>query len=176
MLESLITSKTRIRLLMKFFLNSNQTAYLRGLSSEFGESTNAIRLELNRFEKAGLIKSSHEGNKKLFKANVMYPLYKDIHNILMKHTGIDKIINDVVKKLGNVARAWLIGDMATGHDSHTIEIVLIGENIDADYLKNLKGKAEKIIKKIIKTNIISPAEEKKYFETESPSLLIWEKL
>ena len=53
MLESLITSKTRIKLLLKFFLNSSTKAYLRGLEAEFGESTKAIRLELNRFEQIG---------------------------------------------------------------------------------------------------------------------------
>ena len=92
----------------------------------------------------------------------------------MKHTGIDKIINDVVKKLGNVQRAWLTGDFAEGKDSQTIEIVLTGENIDTDYLQNLKNKAEKIIKKTIMTKIISPAEEKECFEKGEASLLIWE--
>ena len=57
MLDSLITSKTRIKLLLKFFLNSSMKAYLRGLAEEFGESTNAIRLELNHLEEAGLLKS-----------------------------------------------------------------------------------------------------------------------
>ena len=37
---------------MKFFLNPTTQAYLRGLAAEFGESTNSIRLELNRLEKA----------------------------------------------------------------------------------------------------------------------------
>jgi hypothetical protein len=47
MLQALITSRTRIKLLLKFFLNSSNTSYLRDLAAEFGESTNAIRLELN---------------------------------------------------------------------------------------------------------------------------------
>ena len=50
MLETLISSKTRIKLLLKFFLNSKTKSYLRNLESEFGESTNAIRVELNRLE------------------------------------------------------------------------------------------------------------------------------
>ena len=50
MLDSLITSKTRIKLLLKFFLNTSTHAYLRGLADEFGESTNALRLELNHLE------------------------------------------------------------------------------------------------------------------------------
>ena len=63
MIETLISSKTRIKLLLKFFLNSSNSSYLRGLESEFGESSNSIRLELNKLEKAGLLKSNQEGTK-----------------------------------------------------------------------------------------------------------------
>ena len=78
MLETLITSKTRVKLLVKFFLNPQNKSYLRGLSEEFGESTNSIRLELNSFEEAGMLKSEMEGNKKLFKANPSFPLFEDL--------------------------------------------------------------------------------------------------
>ncbi|MCF8360467.1 MAG: hypothetical protein K9H26_17070 [Prolixibacteraceae bacterium] len=92
MLESLITSKTRIKLLLKFFLNSNTTAYLRNLATEFGESTNAIRQELNRFEDSGLLTSKINGNKKMFRANTGHPFFPEINKLLLKHSGIDKII------------------------------------------------------------------------------------
>ena len=65
MLDSLITSKTRIKLLLKFFLNTSTHAYLRGLADEFGELTNALRLELNHLENAGLLKAENERNKKV---------------------------------------------------------------------------------------------------------------
>lgn len=64
MIETLISSKTRVKLLLKFFLNSKATAYLRSLEEEFGESTNAIRLELNRFEDAKMLTSEPDGKKK----------------------------------------------------------------------------------------------------------------
>ena len=43
MLETLITSKTRIRILVKFFINTANNGHLRGLAEEMNESTNAIR-------------------------------------------------------------------------------------------------------------------------------------
>ena len=52
MLESLITSKTRIRLLVKFFVNAANAGYLRGLAQEMQENTNAIRKELNHLSEA----------------------------------------------------------------------------------------------------------------------------
>ena len=61
MLESIITSKTRIQLLLRFFMNPERTAYLRELASEMGESSNGIRVELGRLEKAKLLESSQDG-------------------------------------------------------------------------------------------------------------------
>ena len=98
-LEALITSKTRIKLLLRFFLNSSSTSYLRDLASEFGESTNAIRLELNHLEKAGLLYSKMKGNKKVFQANLQHPLFDSIHQLILKHTGIDQIMDFVLEKL-----------------------------------------------------------------------------
>ena len=85
MIETLISSKTRIKLLLKFFLNSKNTAYLRNLEEEFGESTNAIRLELNKFEKAGFIASVSEGNKKLFQVNKKHALFNSICRYQSNH-------------------------------------------------------------------------------------------
>ena len=73
-----------MKLLLKFFLNSNSKAHLRGLESEFSETSNAIRLEINRFEEAGMLKSEFKGNKKIFQANLEHPLFNEIHNILLK--------------------------------------------------------------------------------------------
>jgi hypothetical protein len=114
MLESLITSKTRIKLLLKFFLNSNTSAHLRGLESEFGESTNGIRLELNRFEHAGLLSSHLEGNRKLYAANVKHPLFTDIQNLVHKHVGLDQLIDKVILRLGKVEKVYLTGAFARG--------------------------------------------------------------
>ncbi|MDD3011868.1 MAG: ArsR family transcriptional regulator, partial [Bacteroidales bacterium] len=117
MLDTLITSKTRVKLLLKFFLNSNNAAYLRSLSGEFGESTNAIRGELNRFEEAGLLESFLKGNKKMYQANVRHPLFNDIHNLLLKHTGIDQVIERILNNIGDLEQAWVVGDFAQGKDS-----------------------------------------------------------
>src|SRR5665647_1849597 len=117
MLDSLVTSQTRIKLLKKFFLNSSTKAHLRGLESEFGESSNAIRVELNRFEGAGLLNSLRDGNKKIYQANLNHPLYSDIHNLIMKETGIDRVIEKVIHRIGRLFSIYLTGDFARGKDS-----------------------------------------------------------
>jgi len=150
MLDTLITSKTRIKLLLKFFLNSNSSSYLRGLESEFGESTNAIRLELNRFEKAGLLTTTTKGNKKMFKANTKHPLFNHIHDLIFTHIGFDHIINKVINRLGDVKMVFITGDFAKGRDSKIIDLIFVGNTIDREYLVRQTKRAEEIIKRKIR--------------------------
>jgi len=148
MIETLISSKTRIKLLLKFFLNSNTTAYLRGLEEEFGESTNSIRIELNRFEKAGFLASHSQANKKVFKVNTSHPLFKDINSIVLKLVGLDHVIDYVLQRVGNLEKVYLIGSLSQGKDSEVIDLVLVGD-INEAFLKDLIAKAEKKIHKTI---------------------------
>lgn len=149
MLETLITSKTRVKLLLKFFLNEKNTGYLKNLEAEFEDSSNGIRLELNKFEQAGLLNSELVGNKKIYKANTQHPLFSDIHNIVLKYTGIDQIIGTVVERLGNVKSVYLVGSLAKGLDSKIIDIIIVGD-INKDYLVKLIEKTEPVIQKKIK--------------------------
>ena len=149
MIEALISSKTRIKLLLKFFLNSHATAYLRSLESEFGESSNGIRVELNRLENAGLLVSNSAGNKKIFQANTAHPLFGEIHSIIMKYIGFDQIIENVIQRLGDVKRVYLVGDFSKGIDSQIIDLIFVG-NFDQAYLLELIVKAEKLIKRKIR--------------------------
>lgn len=175
MLNSLITSETRIKLLKKFFLNSSTRAHLRGLEAEFGESSNSIRIELNRFEAAGLLNSVWEGNKKLFQANDNHPLYKDIHNIILKETGIDRVIEKVINRLGNLNCIYLTGDLARGKDSPVIELILVGKSIDREYLARKIVQAEKMVGRKVSYIVLEPMEEENYlFEYKPEDLLpLW---
>ena len=176
MLESLITSKTRIKLLLKFFLNSSTKAYLRGLETEFGESTNAIRLELNRFEQAGLLTSHSEGNRKYFSANKSHPLFPDIQSLMRKHLGIDQLVEQVIEHLGEVEKVYLTGSFARGQESADIEILLVGGEVDTAYLETLITKANKLIHKNILYSLMPTLQFDNYFATlgRENVLLLWE--
>ena len=150
MIETLISSKTRIKLLLKFFLNSKNTAYLRNLEEEFGESSNAIRLELNKFEKAGFLDSSSEGNKKIFSVNTKHPLFADINRIIMKMTGLEYVVDYVLQRIGDLEKVYLVGNMSRGKATDIIDLVLVGNNLNKTFLIEQIEKAEKKIDKKIR--------------------------
>ncbi len=172
MINTLITSQTRIKLLKKFFLNHSTQAHLRGLESEFGESSNAIRIELNRFEEAGLLTSLRDGNKKVYQANSGHPLYKDIHSIILKETGIDRVIEKVIHRLGNLLSVYLVGDFAHGKDSSIIELILVGADIDREYLAKKVVQAEELVGRKVSYTVLNPDESEAHFLKLKPTDLL----
>ena len=145
MLNKLITSKTRLRLLIKFFISQANKGYLNGLANEMGESTNSIRKELNHLYDAGYLKKIKNDNKIEYQVNSKHPLYETLRNVVLKHLGIEDIVETVLKKMGNVNEIILVGDYAEGKDSGNIEIFLVGKNLNMNYITQLEPKIEKII-------------------------------
>lgn len=137
LLEALITSKTRVKLLVKFFLNPSMQSYLRELSNEFGESTNGIRLELNRLTDAGLLETEKgKGNTIMYKAQKTHPLFNEISKMVAKYTGVNDLLSIVLESIGDLKKAYLVGDYSKGIDGGVIEIVLVGK-IKVHYLEAL---------------------------------------
>lgn len=172
MLESLITSKTRIKLLLKFFLNINNQGYLRSLEQEFNESTNGIRQELNRFEQAGLLLAEADGNKKLYRANTLHPLFKDLNSIIRKFVGVEALLEKVVDRLGNVRKVYLEGRIAQGLDSDIIDLMIIGNDIDRNYLSSLVEKAEPLLGKKIRYLVFDEIDAEVYVIKHSKDLVL----
>ncbi len=159
--------------MLKFFLNPGNSAHLRGLENEFGESTNAIRLELNRLEEANMLVSEVKGNRKLFKVNSGHPLYNEINSIVRKYFGLDVIVERIAERLGNLKSVYLTGDIAKGKDSNLIDLILVGE-VDQPYLLKLIAKAEELIKRKIRYLIYTEEEFLAGKHEEDGMLLVWE--
>ena len=157
MLNTLITSKTRINLLLKFFLNPGTKAYLRELAKEFGESTNAIRVELNRLSEAKLLQSTNLGRKVIYRANNKHNLFRDIQNVVRKYVGLDLLVEDVVNRLGSIDAAYVIGDYARGIDSGLIDVVLVG-TVDSTALEKFVLKTSKLIDRKIRPLVLNNEE------------------
>lgn len=145
MLDLLITSKTRIKLLVKFFVTSANSGHLRGLATEFNESTNAIRKELNHLSEAGYLDKKEVSNKIAYNANAQHPMFKLLQQVVHKHLGLDTIVEQILERMGDVTQIELVGDYAKGIDSGVIEINIIGNTINTEYTKSIIPKIEKIV-------------------------------
>tara|TARA_B100001063_G_C16761582_1_gene556228 strand:+ start:103 stop:609 length:507 start_codon:yes stop_codon:yes gene_type:complete len=167
MLETLITSKTRLRLLLKFFVNIANKGYLNSLANEFGESTNSVRKELNNLTNAGYLQYSNMNNKVVYKANISHPLFKELQSVVRRHLGLEQIAENIFLKIGSVKKIYILGDYAKGIDSGLIEVLIVGDNVDLKYLRDLEKKVEKLISR--KVVFLVSSKETKLF-----SLLLFE--
>lgn len=172
--DGLITSKTRIKLLVRFFLNPEAKSYLRELSREFQISSNAVRCELNQLETTKLLNTKKKGRQVFYQANPEHPLFPELKSMVGKLIGIDKVIEGIVIRLGDLKFAFLIDDYAEGRDTGIIDLLLVGD-IDHGNLNDLSIKVERYINRKIRYLVLSmedfiafkPKLEKR------PHLLIW---
>ncbi|MBW2565409.1 MAG: winged helix-turn-helix transcriptional regulator [Deltaproteobacteria bacterium] len=171
----IIASKTRIKLLTRFFFNPKTRSYLRELAKEFNVSTNAVRQELNQLKKTSLLKSEKSGRQVHYMANTEHPLFPELKSMVSKVMGIDQVIDSIVTRLGDLEWAYLIDDYSEGKDTGIIDLLLVG-NIDQYHLNDLSRKTELYIKRKIRTLVLS-RDEYKEFEPKlktCPHILIWE--
>lgn len=172
LLGPLITSKTRLKLLLRFFLNQNLSGYLQGLSKELDENTNSVRVELNRLEEAGLLSAEEQGRRKVYSVNTAHPLSSDLSNMLRKVTGIDALVDRVVSRIGNtLEQVWITGALAMGINSDELEVTLVGKAPDTEYLGELMNKVEALIEKTIIWHVRNSDAE---IDPET-ALLVWQK-
>lgn len=146
-------------MLVKFFINAANSGYLNGLALEFDESTNAIRRELNNLSDAGYLIQWKHKNKIFYAANKKHTLFETLQKVIHKHLGLEQIVDSVLTQMGDVYKIILIGDYALGHDTGTLEVILVGDKINDAYIKKLQRKLKNLIKRSVLFYINTPIPE-----------------
>jgi len=172
--SGLISSKTRIKLLVRFFFNPMTRAYLRELAKEFNVSTNAVREELNQLTKTNLLKSEKNGRSVYYKANQDHPLFPELKSMVSKVIGLDQVIDGIVTRLGDLEAAYLLGDYAEGKDTGIIDLLLVG-NVNQYHLNDLSKKTERYINRKVRSLVLSEEEFSEFRPRLKgrPYILIW---
>lgn len=174
-LSGIITSKLKIKMLVRFFVNPASKTYLRELAAELQVSSNAVRTELNHLADASLIQSEKDGRKVLYRANLQHPLFPELASMARKALGVEQMIESIISRLGRLEKAYLLDDYALGKDTGIIDLLLVGE-IDNFHLHDLTRKTEKYLKRKIR-HLVLTEEEFQRFQKDfqaRPALLIWE--
>jgi DNA-binding Lrp family transcriptional regulator len=172
--SGLITSKTRIKILMRLFLNPKRNAYLRELADEFNASPSQVREELRQLNDAGFLESHKKGRQVQYQANQKHPLFNELQSMVQKALGMDRILDSILERLGNLEQAYLIDDYAEGKDTGIIDLILIGD-IDQKNLTDLVRKTERYIDRKIRTLILTPNERDhlRLLLNKRPMMLLW---
>ena len=132
-------------MLIKFFVSAANNGYLNGLATEFNESTNSIRKELNNLSGAGYLLKSKQNNRIVYNANTCHPMFSVLQKIVRQHLGLEDIVETVIERIGDVTQIALTGEYSKGIDSGVIEIIINGSKVNKDYLDNIRPKIKKKI-------------------------------
>lgn len=176
LLEGLITSKTRVRILMRLFLNSGEKVYLRELSNEYGMSPGGLSGELRHMTTAGFLSQNRTGSKVEYSANTKHPLFPELQSMARKALGMDRIVEGILERLGNLDTALLLDDYAQGKDSGIVDLALVGK-INKQNLADLVEKTEKYIGRKIRVLTLTQQEYSKLKSTleSRPHMVLWQR-
>lgn len=107
-------------------------------------------------------------------ANQEHPLFEDLKSMVGKVMGIDRVVDDIINRLGDLERAYLIDDYAEGKDTGIIDLLLVGD-IDRYHLNDLSRKTERYIKRKIRSIVLTREEYHELLPKlkNRPSVLIW---
>ena len=159
---------------MRLFLNPDRQAYLRELADEFNMSPSLVREELRQLNDSGFLASEKQGRQIHYRANPKHPLFSELHSMVKKALGMDRILESIIERLGNLEEAYLMDDYAEGKDTGIIDLLLIGD-IDQKNLNDLSQKTEKYIERKIRTLTIKKNEftSMRQIFSKRPMLLLW---
>ena len=84
MLDTLITSRVRRKIIVVYAKYPDYKTHIRGLSALIKEDVGNVYRELRRLEKVGFLLSSKKNNTKIYSANKQSPFIKELQAIVLK--------------------------------------------------------------------------------------------
>ena len=159
MLKDLFISKTRVKLLETFLANPGKIFYVRQLVRLIGEQINAVRAELARMERIGLVNSEIRANRKYYGLRRDYLFYDELLRLISKSTGLGGSIIKEKVKLGKVKYAAILGGFLKGKEPGPSEVdLLIVGNIVLPQLSQLVRASESRLGREINYTVMTEEE------------------
>lgn len=143
MLEHLITSKAKRNVLRLFFMNPEKDFYLREVARLTEEPISAIQRELGSLEKAGIVKSRHEGNLKYYAVNKDFSFFPELKKIIYATVGLGEYLTTRLQNPEQIELAFVYGSVARGEETarSDIDLFVVGD-VDEGILHNLVSQIE----------------------------------
>lgn len=129
MLEHIIISRVRVKILTLFLSNPGKIFHVRDIVRKVSEEINAVRRELMHMEKAGMVSKEPRANRLFYTFRKDYPLYFELMELVAKTTGL---ANDIIKqkaKLGKIKFAMLSGRYLRGLtklSQNDVDLLIVG--------------------------------------------------
>lgn len=142
-LQYLFTSRVRLKILELFILNPNDRFYVRQIVRATNEEINAVRRELKRLNKIGLLRSESRANRKYYQIKPGFQYYPELLRMLGKASGLGGAITSQIEELGSIKYAILSLELLLGRVAkpHEVDLMVVG-TVDEAKLKEIVAASE----------------------------------
>lgn len=129
MLEDIIISRVRVKLLTLFLSNPGMIFHVRDIVRKVDEEINAVRRELAHMEKVGIVAKEQRANRLFYAMRKDYPLYNELFALVGKTSGLGKDILKQRPKLGKIKFAMISGRYLRGltrKSASDVDLLIVG--------------------------------------------------
>jgi len=147
MLETLLRSKLRAKVLGWLFSHPDERYFVRQLTTLLGEDSTNVSRELARLEKTGILVSTTEGKQKYYQANRRSPLFNELHGLIVKTAGVADVLRSALAPaMERIKIAFVFGSIASGGERRTsdIDMMVVGRISFEDVVSLLSPAEEKL--------------------------------
>lgn len=159
MLDKLITSKVRRKLLTEFLMNPSRAFYCRQLSRLTRQSVPTVHKELRALESAGLLRAKRRANRRYYQVNNKVPGYRDLQRLILNTEAVGDRFRARLKRLGNIQQAFIYGSFAAGKPTSRsdLDLMIVGDP-DPDELALLAQDLELSLGRDLNYMVVEPKE------------------
>ncbi len=160
MIDALVTSRTRVRLLARLLLSRGQSFYVRQLAALEDLPYNAVQREAVALSGAGILKRQRSGNRVYYLANEQCPIYRELRAILLKTVGLGDVLREALgKERRAIEVAFLYGSFAGGEEQtdSDVDLLVIGPIGGRELSALLAGSRRALAREI--NYVVFPADE-----------------
>jgi uncharacterized protein len=130
LLESLLGSRLRARLLGWLFSHPGERYFVRQLAVLLGEDSTNLSRELARLADLGIVIGSRGGQQKYFQVNEEAPVFPELRGLVLKTSGLGDLIRESLRPLSNrVCLTFVFGSVAAGKAdaASDIDLLVVGD-------------------------------------------------
>ncbi len=159
MIEHILVSRVRVKVLKHFFLDTETETHIRGIVRAIDEEINAVRRELKNLEEAKILVSEKRGNRLYFKSDPNCPIYYELVGLVHKEFGLGKFILENKDSFGEVEFAVLTTAYLEDHhpSPYDVDVLVVGK-LNMKAVANAVKQAEQELNREIRYTVMNKEE------------------
>ena len=166
MLEKLLGSESRVKILTLFLLNAGTEYYLREIAQRTGLAVRSVQRTVRDLTDIAILHRERRGNLVYFRLNIENPIVPDLKAMFLKTVGLGDLLRETLAGESKIEAAFIYGSVAKGEESagSDIDLAMIGD-LPPQTLTELLEDLERATGREVNATVFTHAEWKARIET-----------